>query len=333
MAANGALGLRKAWSGGVPTTSNRHYNEFRSCLRISLQSLEKLGAEWCRQQAIDTTTNIACTSSAGYCNSKPRTGTIECSERLGAEWSTSAPTVELAMIETDKRVLTEQIKMLLRPEYPDRPVSRRFTVPARCSTGRFWTSEITNGTGTAPVERVPSIRRDGNGRQPYRLYIILPTDSDHSHWSPTELLDFRAQKGLERSGPRLHILIAHSLKFPRGAENKISLRHILTAGYRKHKQPQAPNREAPKPKQPPTKSRAYSLKFSHTHRKQKQAFNQFRSQVEYYTFNSRFTLVQLEPNPELGQLSHFVSIPASHSLKFSTGTETNQASTRIPTAG
>ncbi|KAJ7774033.1 hypothetical protein B0H16DRAFT_1450839 [Mycena metata] len=51
-------------------------------------------------------------------------------------------------------------------KYYDTPVCRWLAVTARPSTGRFWTRKISDGTGTAPVERLPLNRRNGNGRQP-----------------------------------------------------------------------------------------------------------------------------------------------------------------------
>ncbi|KAJ7762249.1 hypothetical protein B0H16DRAFT_1455854 [Mycena metata] len=56
----------------------------------------------------------------------------------------------------------DHLEQDLKPKYFDTPVYRWIAVTARLSTGRFWTRKICDGTGTAPVERVPSNRHSGN---------------------------------------------------------------------------------------------------------------------------------------------------------------------------
>ncbi|KAJ7773795.1 hypothetical protein B0H16DRAFT_1450614 [Mycena metata] len=77
----------------------------------------------------------------------------------------------------------DHLEQDLKPKYFDTPVYRWIAVTARLSTGRFWTRKICDGTGTAPVERVPSNRHNGNGRQPYtwsKHYSTLRLDSTES---------------------------------------------------------------------------------------------------------------------------------------------------------
>ncbi|KAJ7748109.1 hypothetical protein B0H16DRAFT_1461784 [Mycena metata] len=60
----------------------------------------------------------------------------------------------------------DHLEQDLKPKYYDRPVCRWLTITARLSTCCFWTRKISDGTGAAPVERVLSNRRNGNGQQP-----------------------------------------------------------------------------------------------------------------------------------------------------------------------
>jgi hypothetical protein len=54
----------------------------------------------------------------------------------------------------------------------------------RRSTGRWKVGNFANGTGTAPVRRLPLSRCDGHGRQPYaglaRVSEVVPTEENRT---------------------------------------------------------------------------------------------------------------------------------------------------------